>query len=487
MKLVGKTSGLTFALLAALSGLSILNYFFPGYSWLMLTVIALVVFGLSLYRLEYGVLTLVAELVIGSKGRLLEEGAVSLRMVIFVAVLAAYLIKIIKERSLGNLPAFIKNNKTVLFFVALLFFLALGLVSGLFHSYPRATIFADVNSWFFLALIFPIIAVYYQAPAPVYQRLVQVFSGALLWLIGETFFILFAFTHSLSFISDLYWWLRKTGLAEVTAAAGSWSRIFFQSHLYPALAVVILPFIKTKQRGAALALSALSWSALILSMSRSFWLAVICASAVGIFILLLGKKWKLVGQTLLKIIGPAILGVVLIFGTAAFPFPKPGVISVEALSDRLEVDSSEPAVASRWSLFGPLWSGISENWLLGSGFGREIVYETSDPRFLDMQKTSTYSTSAFEWGYFGLWLKIGILGLLAYLALLFSLVGQNLKRWRAGDDLSGALAVALLALMAIHFFTPYLDHPLGFLVWFLIWVIGASPKSESNNLPEITK
>ena len=112
MKLVGKTSSLTFALLAVVSGLSILNYFFPGYSWLMLAVIGLAVFGLSLYRLEYGVLALVAELVVGSKGRLLEEGLASLRMVIFVAVMTAYLIKIIKARSLGNLPTFIKNNKT---------------------------------------------------------------------------------------------------------------------------------------------------------------------------------------------------------------------------------------------------------------------------------------------------------------------------------------------------------------------------------------
>ena len=486
MKLMGKTTGITLAILALVSSLSIFNYFFPGYSWLILTVIGIAVFGLSLYRLEYGVLVAVAELIVGSKGRLLEDGLISLRMVIFVAVLAAYLIKIIKERSFGPLKDFIKNNKAWLFFLALLVFLGIGTLTGLLR-YPLSNAFADSNAWLFLALIFPLIAVYYRTEAATYERLVQVLSGALLWLIGETFFILFAFTHSLPFISDLYWWLRKTGLAEVTATAGSWSRIFFQSHIYTALAVVILPFIKTKQRWTAILLSSLSWGALILSMSRSFWLSVVIALMTGVLILFILRRPREAWQSILKIIVPAVFGLVLIFGTAAFPYPQPGKISAQAFSDRLEIDSGEPAVASRWSLLTPLWSGIKENWLLGSGFGREIVYETSDPRFLDMQKTSTYSTYAFEWGYFGLWLKIGVLGLLAYLALLFYLLWQNLKHWRAGDGLSGALALALLTLMIINFFTPYLDHPLGFLIWFLIWIMTMNKSRSKNNLPEIIK
>ncbi len=487
MKLIGKSTWLTFAGLALVSGLSIVNYFFPAYSSIILVFIGVLVFALAFYRLEYGVLIAIAELIIGSKGRLFDQGLVSLRMVIFSAVLAAYLLKIIRERSLGPLQEFTAKNWAWPFFLALLVFLGLGVLSGLGYAYPLGTVFADANSWLFLGLLFPLIAVYYQASATTFERLVQVLSGALLWLIGETFFILFSFTHSLPFISDLYWWLRKTGLAEVTATAGSWSRIFFQSHLYPALAVVILPFVKIKNRAAVIILSSLSWGALILSMSRSFWLAVAFALGAGILMLLIWRRWRPAGQAFLKVLIPAFLGFVLIFATAAFPFPDPGKISTEAFSNRLEIDSGEPAVASRWSLLGPLWGAIKEHWLLGSGFGREIVYETSDPRFLDMQKTSTYSTYAFEWGYFGLWLKIGVLGLLSYLTLLAYLVFKNLKRWWAGDNLAGSLALALLALLAIHFFTPYLDHPLGFLVWFLIWIITQNQSRLQNNLPEITK
>ncbi|MDD2257933.1 O-antigen ligase domain-containing protein [Candidatus Falkowbacteria bacterium] len=487
MKLIGKSTWLTFIGLALVSGLSVVNYFFPAYSLIILVFIGLLVFALAFYRLEYGVLIAIAELIIGSKGRLFDQGLVSLRMVIFTAVLAACLLKIIKERSLGPLSDFVTKNWIWPWFLALLVFLGLGFLSGLIRSYPLEIIFADANSWLFLGLLIPLIIVYYQAPLSTFERLIQVLSGALLWLIGETFFILFAFTHSLPFISDLYWWLRKTGLAEVTATAGSWSRIFFQSHLYPALAVVILPFVKIKQRSALIVLNSFSWGVLILSMSRSFWLAVAFALGSGILMLLIWRRWRFLIQVLLKVLVPAILGFVLIFATAAFPFPDPGKISTEAFSNRLEIDSEEPAVASRWSLLGPLWGAIKEHWFLGSGFGREIVYETSDPRFLDMQETSTYRTYAFEWGYFGIWLKIGILGLLSYLIILAYLFIKNLQRWRAGDNLAGSLALALLALLVIHFFTPYLDHPLGFLVWFLIWIISQNQARLLNNLPEITK
>ena len=85
--------------------------------------------------------------------------------------------------------------------------------------------------------------------------------------------------------------------------------------------------------------------------------------------------------------------------------------------------------------------------------------------------TGEFTTFAFEWGYLDLWYKMGILGPLAYLGLIGSIL---LTLWRAiknqsemilsGINIRGlslGLFAALIALTVVHFFTPYLNHPLG--------------------------
>lgn len=472
--------------LIVVNALSLFNYFQPGYAWLILSVIALVVFILSLYRLEYGLLVVISELIIGSKGRLLEEGFLSLRMVLFGAVMLAYLIKSFKH--FLRLPRLeFTKEKTWPYLIALTVFLILSVLIGVVRGHDLRIVFADANSWLFLPLILPLIKVYFRADKDVYERLVKVIITSLIWLALFTLFILYAFTHQLPIIKDLYWWLRRTELAEVTAAAGSWSRVFLQSHIYPALAVVILPFAVKKYQKYWWALSVLVWTTLIISMSRSFWLSVLIVLGAGLILTIILEGWRKMWSRLGFITASAVLGAVLILSTVLFPFPKATSLSADAFTDRLEFNTDEPALASRWSLLPPLWQGVKEHWLLGSGFGREIIYQTSDPRVLDTQGTSQYKTYAFEWGYLGLWLKLGLGGLLAYLGVLIITIYQNIKAWRQGNNLLGALSLGLLTLLVINFFTPYLDHPLGFIVWMLILIFSVSLSLPNKDLPEKTK
>jgi O-antigen ligase len=96
----------------------------------------------------------------------------------------------------------------------------------------------------------------------------------------------------------------------------------------------------------------------------------------------------------------------------------------------------------------------------GSGFGATITYQSRDPRIV--QATGgEYTTYAFEWGWLDLWYKLGLLGLVLVLAILFRL-GYGFWRLRPQDWQTWAIIIGLVSLATVHFFTPYLNHPLGF-------------------------
>ena len=133
--------------------------------------------------------------------------------------------------------------------------------------------------------------------------------------------------------------------------------------------------------------------------------------------------------------------------------------------------TQEAAGQSRMELLKPLWIGILKHPIIGSGFGATVTYNSKDPRILQNNPSGEYTTFAFEWGYLDLWYKMGILGPLAYLGLIGSIL---LALWRVIKDKSEmvleginvqaiSLGVfgALIALAAVHFLTPYLNHPLG--------------------------
>ena len=92
----------TIILIALVETVSFLGHFFPWLGGIAFFAAILAVLVLSLKRLEYGVYTALAELVIGSKGYLLsfEAGGVelSLRIGIFIAVMSAWLFHAIKTR-----------------------------------------------------------------------------------------------------------------------------------------------------------------------------------------------------------------------------------------------------------------------------------------------------------------------------------------------------------------------------------------------------
>ena len=178
-------------------------------------------------------------------------------------------------------------------------------------------------------------------------------------------------------------------------------------------------------------------------------------------------------QTTLIIFLSAIFSLILIVGIIKFPIPTPGAgFSASFISERAMQISGEAGVSSRWALLPELLGEIKKAPLLGAGFGATVSYKSSDPRVLEQNPDGIYTTYAFEWGWLDIWLKLGLLGLSAYLALIIMIFVLALDKIKKQDMAAWGLILGLIVISVVSFFSPYLNHPLGIgyviLVGFLV-------------------
>lgn len=484
MKLLAKNTWLILGVITLIELISFGAYFYAP----LKIVGAILIMGFTIFltckNLENGLLILFAELIIGSKGHLFEIGSVSIRVIIFTIILAVYLIKLTGKEERSKLLSYLKGFKSWRYLAILSFFILSSLAVALINGNVLNDIFSDINAWLFFLLFFPILSIYYQAKPEVYKRLAIVSTAAFLWLGFETLIILYIFTHNLGIMPDLYLWLRRTGVAEITPTLGSWPRIFLQSHIYASIALAIIPFVLDIKKYSTWILIALAWSACLLSMSRSFWLATAAVLAGALILQIIFFGWQKIWSKIFLIGGSFIASIILILFIVFFPIPKPGTFSTSSFVNRISLDSGEAAVASRWSLLPVMWHEIEKSPIIGFGYGKTITYKSSDPRVLQTNPDGQYTTYAFEWGYLSMWLKLGLLGLLAYMALIVTTVCKSLIKWHKKDFLAGALGLGIVILTITNFFTPYLDHPLGigYLLLALVLI-----QDKNRTLPEVTK
>ena len=484
MKLITKSTWLVLGVITLMELISFGAYFYNPLKIIGAVIITVATLFLTYKNLENGLLILFAELIIGSKGHLFDLGPISIRMIIFAIIIFFYLIKLIKKEERVKLITQLKELKAWRYLAILAFFVVISVITAIAHHNILSNIYSDFNAWLFFLLFFPILSVYYQAKPEVFKNLKTVIIAAFLWLCFETLIILYIFTHDLGIMSNLYFWLRRTGIAEITPTLGSWPRIFIQSQIYAAIALVLIPFSLSIKKFSTWALITLTWAVCLLSMSRSFWLADIIILASALLLQLIFFGWKKLWPKIFLIGVGFLASIILILFIVLFPIPKPGSFSADSFVNRVSFDSGEAAVASRWSLLPVLWHEIIKSPIIGFGFGKTITYKSSDPRVLQTNPDGNYTTYAFEWGYLALWLKLGVLGLLAYLTLLFTSIYQGLLKWRKNDILAGILSLGMLIILVVNFFTPYLDHPLG-IGYLLLAIIIISEKNRA--LPEIEK
>ena len=468
---------ITFLLIITAELLSFLGYYWQIINFICFFIIALLALILSLRRPEYGLYILLTELFIGSFGYLFyfENGGfkISSRIALWLIVMSVWLAKTaLNYLNTKKLNIIFFRSAYFKYFIALFIFLAWGAVNGLLNSNTISNIFFDFNNWLYLLLIFPLYEI--ARDENNLKIIKQIFLASISWLSFKTLILAYFFSHSFDFFNlDLYRWVRLSGAGEITQVVPGFSRIFMQSHIYVLIGFFIILFylLKTIINASSavkkfptfyLLLLTLSLSAIIISFSRSFWLGL-AAGGIFVWLIALGKLKIKLRQFLVfnsMIFLSILASLTLTLGLAFFPWPTTlgGFNATALLSDRATGLTGEAGASSRWQLLPPLWQEIKQAPIMGQGFGATVTYLTSDPRVLAASPSGVYTTYAFEWGWLDVWLKLGLLGLLAYLILFAKIIFTGLK---INTALSLSLAGGLIILVAVNIFSPYVNHPLG--------------------------
>lgn len=456
--------------------LSLYAFVYPWLNKFFFILIILSTLLLSWKKLSYGIFIVVAELIITSKGYLfyysLDDKSISIRLGIFLSVMFVWLVKVLLDYSKHkkiNIQLF--KSKLFPYFIALNAFIGWGVLSGIGHGNNLTDIFLDVNGWLYFALAFPLFDAIKKEDL---NNLISVITSSVTMLIIKTLIIFFIFSQKfIILMPEIYRWIRVTGTGEITDMGMGFYRIFFQSHIYLLFGFfILLPLLNKKfvhQRESLKSnfilffSSVLLLSIVILSFSRSFWMAFIITVIICylIYFLILKEKIKylFINAIFLFFIFVASLSFLSVLINFPFFSNKDNISLASVLSSRTTDFTDEAAVGSRWKLLGPLWDKTNNNWLFGSGYGTTVTYKTEDPRALANNLDGNYTTYSFEWGYLDIWLKLGIFGLIAYIVFIWKIFKSG---WSYKDNyiIFGSL-LSIIALISVHFFTPYLNHPLG--------------------------
>ncbi|MDA3839666.1 MAG: O-antigen ligase [Patescibacteria group bacterium] len=499
MNLINKKFRLAFAFIFLFEVFSLFAYLFSEFNVVVFLAIVLFVFVISLKNIEYGLWFSFVELIIGSKGYLFYVSifsfSLSIRIGIWLAVMLAFFIKIsllfykkylpdIKKGKV-EIKAFLKesvfDNQFLKYYFYLFAFVFFSLFIAVIKGNNIKNIFLDFNAWIFLSYIFPVYYVYFKNSTKI-NSLYSIILAAITWVTVKTFFLLYIFSHNiLSVIPTIYLWVRKTGVGEITRMDGGFSRIFFQSHIYflPLFFVflgILLFIIFSQKEKASLEkityywffVSAFLMAINLITFSRSNWVGLLFGLFIVFLYILIVYKFKKTLIFLLSFFLISVLSLFLITATVKFPFPSPNsnFNTANLLSERAKQISGEAGVSSRWALLKPLLNEIKESPIVGAGFGKTVTYVSSDPRVLENSPDGVYETFAFEWGWLDLWLKLGILGVLFYLYFLYKILSSIFLNKNISNNFDSifnlSLALGLFLIIIVNFFSPYLNHPLGF-------------------------
>jgi len=452
-----------------------LSFLFFPHPWLnggLLVVLGLAVAVISAYRLEYGLLMLLGELFIGSMGHLFfinfAFGQLPLRIAIWLVFMGVFAVKFISHK---NYRRSLRTGGAFKFLAILGVFILIALINGLLRGHALNLIFSDFNSWLFFLLAIPAAVIYGDREEAKLGRLRDLFFAGALWMSLKTLIFLFIFTHDSAVSLQVYTWLRRTLSGEMTPTTTSWPRVFIQGQIYSGLAFFLVFWINQaafkpknifkRDNLIYLFSAAIFLSALAISFSRSFWAGLLAALFFSFILVWRFYSFKKMIISGLWTLSAVALSCVIIYAVSAWPYVHKAGNFGSSFIDRVS-NSNEAAVASRWSLLPALMNQIKKEPLLGQGYGATVTYVTSDPRVLESNPSGVYTTYAFEWGYLDLWLKLGLLGLAAYLLLLYQLIKTGLSRgFKDGRLIFFGLVSGLVFLAVTNIFTPYLNHPLG--------------------------
>lgn len=450
---------------------SFLVVFQPRANTIVCVALGVGLFVLALFRPTQAFAILTAEYVIGSKGALFKafgdevnNGGVSVRIILFCAFLAGWGLQWIYH---GHWKTWKTLFRGKMEYLALALLLAVALVQGVLRHNPF--VFADANAWGFLLLIVPVLDLAKRATTEQIRVVATWIAAALLWTVAKTFLLFYVFSHAYPawFLEPIYFWVRRTGVGEITRAGGSVFRIFFQSHIYGLLLLPGFLLVQRFKRSRLLLVltgfSVLFLAQTLISLSRSFFLGLCISGLAACVCAWNAERLKGVVRLGGRFVGTLGIAAALVAALCFFPLPFSSSSLLDAWQGR--ISTGDDASTSRWKLLPAMWEKIKERPVLGSGFGATVTYTSRDPRVV--QSTGgVYTTYAFEWGWLEHWIKFGVLGI-PLLVLLFVRLSRRIYRSAMPLSQKRVLVLSLVALAAVHVSTPYLNHPLG-LAWLVL-------------------
>lgn len=408
---------------------------------------AIIFLAIKKFHLAVGLAFL--ELILSSFGRIffldIYGSQITLRMALFVIIIGVWIVR----QGIGYSAQGLGQQS--LYYVPLFFAVAWGFIRGLLRGNDLDNVFADTNAFFFFAYLGPVMEAFKKVG---WKRVRQVLVGGIIALWVMTMFSAIGFSYGLFEVGDgFYKWIRDSRLGEITFINDQFSRVFFQAHVFALSGFFIFAAMAINKKFVYLALASICASIFWLDISRSYWVGIAVGLAVLTIFFLTNKRCipysheYVLAPFLALVVGFA-LGTILIPTLPQIVFGR-------------GINVGDPASSSRKAILAPLTKEILKNPVLGSGFGTKITYKTKDPRALEMNPSGEVATYAFEWGWLDLWLKIGLLGVSAYLWLIFCVLRRLYRTAEENKPVAYGLLAAIIALAVTHTFSPYLNHPLG--------------------------
>ena len=470
-----KQQYLILAALLAADLLSFIGHYFSILNTLIFAIAALLFIWLCFYDYELALLAALLEIFVGSKGHLfaisINEFEISIRLAFFLIIFMVGVGRIL-QGGLSSITAAGKKLLPIIFFGLIIVF---SVARGLYAGHGWSQVFFDGNAYFFIGLTLPLYLVINTSPNFL-NRAGAFLILASLYVSAKTLLILYFFTHNFDFFTiDLYHWVRESGIGEITrTTTGAW-RVFIQSQIFimPAWWLVLLKrsdHYLSAWLGRTILPTTLFAATLLISFSRSFWLGLIISFLSVIILFSYQKQVRTACLIAVSLLLNFILGFFLIVVILKIPYPTALSSGSIDLSSRLAIVDEE-AASSRWNLLPPLWQAVKQNIITGAGFGATVTYVSNDPRVRQDNPSGLYKTSAFEWGYLDIWLKIGLIGLVVYGFIIYKIFYKFLFNANALNDgnLLGWL-IGLVSVLGVNIGSPYLNHPLGLTLVLLLYV-----------------
>jgi hypothetical protein len=522
MNLFSKLSWTLAALGLAVYGLSFLGYIFPFLNLILFFTAIAIVLNLTWRRLEYGVLAAFFELLLGHKGYLfsLDVGGhyvFSLRLAIFLIVMVAWLITVIRQRRFA-----LARTRFLFPLLAFVAVIAAGALVGYLNKYSLTAIFLDFNGYLYLALALPLFEVVKNKNFV--PRLLNILVGGVMAICLLSLFLCGDFyltkqwarpnlaesistesatieeaassKFAISGISNRlydksgkpveYRWQKDLGLGMISFVGGRFFRVFAIGQIWAVFGFLLAAYLILTRPWRAPGnrwfwlFAGLCLATVIVSFSRSFWIGL-GAGTIALLCFLPRKRALVTIAVLIVLITLGLGGTYLIA-----PQSTTGI--TERLASIIN-PSSELAGQNRLNLLTPIMAKFENRPLTGNGFGTSVIYESVVP-----EKQGFIKVFAYEWGYLDQLVKFGCLGLAVFFWFIweiFALARCAIKNISPEQPLKKFIIFGLLAgivsLLITHITSPYLNHPLGIGFLLLVAALVYLYTFPSNVIPKISQ